>query len=166
MHAVEDIGAVVEWLTKRCPFQARAKSNLAVLRNRNDMTDLFRASNWVSESKDTIVSRGVTTCAGMTAHTVILAQTRVGFLTGGRKQSFLDLAQAVQMEEAYARATVAITRARALCLTMGPLDIKGLLGATTVMGTLMYGAACSVAVTYKPPMLVPRARLPAGALLA
>ena len=72
MHAVEDIGAVVEWLTKRCPFQADAKSNLAVLHNRNDMTDLFRASNWVSESKDTIVSRGVTTCAGMTAHTVIL----------------------------------------------------------------------------------------------
>ena len=70
----------------------------------------------------------------MTAHRVILAQTRVGFLTGGRKQSFLDLAQdeqAVQMEEAYARATVAITRARALCLIMGPLDMKGLIGAAT-----------------------------------
>ena len=37
-------------------------------------------------------------------------------------------------------ATVAITRARALCLIMGPLDMKGLLGAATVMGTLMYGA--------------------------
>ena len=113
------------------------------MKPRNDMTNLFRASNWVSESKDSIVSRGVTTCAGMTAHTVVLAQTRVGFLTGGRKKSFLDLAQdeqAVQMEEAYARATVAITRARALCLIMGPLDMKGLLGAATVMGTLMYGA--------------------------
>ena len=41
------------------------------------MTNLFRASNWISESQDSIVSRGVTTCAGMTAHTVILAQTRV-----------------------------------------------------------------------------------------
>ena len=29
---------------------------------------------------------------------------------------------------------------RALCLIMGPLDMKGLLGAATVMGTLMYGA--------------------------
>ena len=118
-HAVEDIGAVVEWLTERCAFHADAKSSLAVLHNRNDMTNLFRASNWVSESKDSIVSRGVTTCAGMTAHTVILAQTRVGFLTGGRKSSFLDLPedeQTVQLEEAYARATVAITRARALCL--------------------------------------------------
>ena len=82
------------------------------------MTNLFRASNWVSESKDSIVSREVTTCAGMTAHTVVLAQTRVGFLTGGRKKSFLDL------EEAYARATVAITRTGALCLIMGPLDMK------------------------------------------
>ena len=46
----------------------------------------------------------------------------------------------VQLEEAYARATVAITRARSLCLIMGLLDMKGLLGAATVMGTLMYGA--------------------------
>ena len=101
------------------------------------MTTLFRASNWVSESKDSIVSRGVTTCTGMTAHTVVLAQTRVGFLSGGRKKSFLDLPQdeqTVQLEEAYARATVAITRARSLCLIMGPLDMKGLLGAATVMG--------------------------------
>ena len=107
------------------------------------MTNLFRASNWVSSSHDSIVSRGVTTCAGMTAHTVLLAQTKAGFLTGGRKKSFLLLSedeQMVQLEEAYARATVAITRARSLCLIMGPLDMKGLLGAATVMGTLMYGA--------------------------
>ena len=48
----------------------------------------------------------------MTAHTVLLAQTKVGFLTGGRKKSFLLLSedeQMVQLEEAYARATVAIT---------------------------------------------------------
>eukprot|EP00434_Breviolum_minutum_P046033 symbB.v1.2.041424.t1/scaffold8185.1/size7395/1 len=143
IHAVEDIGAVVDWLTERCEFHADAKSNLAVLHNRNDMTNLFRASNWVSSSHDSIVSRGVTTCAGMTAHTVLLPQTKVGFLTGGRKKSFLTLPedeQMVQLEESYARATVAITKARALCLIMGPLDMKGLLGAGTVMGTLMYGA--------------------------
>ena len=40
IHAVEDIGAVVDWLTERCEFQADAKSNLAVLHNRNDMTNL------------------------------------------------------------------------------------------------------------------------------
>ena len=86
IHAVEDIGAVVDWLTERCEFHADAKSNLAALHNRNDMTNLFRASNWVSSSHDSIVSRGVTTCAGMTAHTVLLAQTKVGFLTGGPQE--------------------------------------------------------------------------------
>ena len=52
----------------------------------------------------------------------------------------------VQLEEAYARATVAITRARSLCLIMGPLDMKGL-GAATVMGTLMYGAGMKLSST-------------------
>ena len=33
-HAVEDIGAVVDWLTECCEFHADAKSNLAVLHNR------------------------------------------------------------------------------------------------------------------------------------
>ena len=97
IHAVEDIGAVVDWLLERYDFQPDAKSNLAVLHNRNDMTNLFRASNWVSSSKDSIVSRGVTTCAGMTAHTVLLAQTKVGFLTGGRKKSFRLLSEDEQM---------------------------------------------------------------------
>ena len=38
--------------------------------------------------------------------------------SGGRKQSFRDLPQEehVQLEEAFARATVAITRARSLCV--------------------------------------------------
>ena len=89
------------------------------------------------------MSRSVTTRAGMTAYKVVVAQTRVGFLTGGRKERFLFLPQeeqTVQLEEAYGRATVAITRARSLCLIMGPLDMKELLGAATVMGALMYGA--------------------------
>ena len=47
---------------------------------------------------------------------------------------------AAQLEEAYARATVALTRAQRLCLIMGPLDMKGLLGAATVIGCLKYGA--------------------------
>ena len=97
IHAVEDIGAVVDWLLERYDFQSDAKSNLAVLHNRNDMTNLFRASNWVSSSNDSIVSRRVTTCAGMTAHTVLLAQTKVGFLTGGRKKSFRLLSEDEQM---------------------------------------------------------------------
>ena len=49
--------------------------------------------------------RSVTSCAGMTAYLVLLAQTRVGFLCGGRGKSFYQLPpqeQAAQREEAYA----------------------------------------------------------------
>jgi len=67
-HAVEDIGAVVEWLSERCSFKADAKSSLAVLHNRNDMTTLFRASNWASESKDSIVPRGYYLCRHDSPH--------------------------------------------------------------------------------------------------
>ena len=79
-------------------------------------------------------------CAGMTAYyMVIVAQTKIGFLSGGRGQKFRDLPpveELIQVEEAYARATVALTRARKLCIIFGPLDMKGLMGAATVM---MYG---------------------------
>ena len=50
-----------------------------------------------------------------------------------------------QLEEAYARATVALTRAQKLCLIMGPLDMPGLLGAAAVIGCLKYGTGvCGV----------------------
>ena len=140
---LKTLGRCVDWLLERCNFQSDAKSNLALLHNCNDMTNLFHVSNWVSSSNDSIVSREVTTCAGITVYTVLFAQTKVGFLTGGRNKSFrllLEDEQMVQLEEAYARATVVITRERSLCLIMGPLDMKGLLGAVIVMGTLMYGA--------------------------
>ena len=46
-----------------------------------------------------------------------------------------------QLEEAYARATVTLTRAQKLCIIIvGPLDMRGLLGAATVIGCLKYGA--------------------------
>ena len=74
---------------------------------------------------------------------VIVAQTRVGFLTGGRGQKFRSLPEGARRtqeeEEAYACATGALTRARKMCVIFCPLDMKGLLGAATVMGSLMYG---------------------------
>ena len=63
------------------------------------------------------------------------AQTRVGFPSGGRGKRMRELSPtecAAQLEEACARATVALTRAQRLCLIMGPLDMKGLLGAALV----------------------------------
>ena len=42
----------------------------------------------MSGSGGAIISRSVTSCAGMTAFLVLLAQTRVGFLSGGRGKNY------------------------------------------------------------------------------
>ena len=144
MHAVSDIGALVEWLQDHVTFGHDSADNLAVLHNQNHMVREFGMSAWVAQSKKQVISRSVTSCAGMTANMVIVAQTRVGFLTGGRGQKFGTLPEDARRtqeeeEEAYARATVALTRARKMCVIFCPLDMKGLLGAATVMGSLMYG---------------------------
>ena len=120
------------------------KGDLAVLHNRNKMVNAFTNTEWVSGSGGAIISRSVTSCAGMTAFLVLLAQTRVGFLSGGRGKSFHQLPaqeQASQKEEAYARATVALTRAQQICFITGPLDMQGLVGAATIIGCLKYGAS-------------------------
>ena len=123
------------------------KGDLAVLHNRNKMVNAFTNTEWVSGSGGAIISRSVTSCAGMTAYLVLLAQTRVGFLSGGRGKSFHQLPtqeQASQKEEAYARATVALTRAQQICFIMGPLDMRGLVGAATIIGCLKYMVPGSV----------------------
>ena len=134
---------VASSLQDHITFGQDSADNLAVLHNQNHMVREFGMSAWVAQSKKQVISRSVTSCAGMTAYMVIVAQTRVGFLTGGRGQKFRNLpedARRTQEEEAYARATVALTRARKMCVIFCPLDMKGLLGAATVMGSLMYGA--------------------------
>ena len=135
--------ALVEWLQEHITFGHDSAENLAVLHNQNHMVREFGMSAWVAQSNKQVISRSVTSCAGMTAYMVVVAQTKVGFLTGGRGQKFRDLPEEerrTQEEEAYARATVALTRARKMCVVFCPLDMKGLLGAATVMGSLMYGA--------------------------
>ena len=138
INASTDIGEVVDWITDK--FVVANKGDLAVLHNRN--VNAFATTEWVSGSGGAIISRSVTSCAGMTAYLVLLAQTRVGFLSGGRGKSFHQLPpqeQAAQREEAYARATVALTRAQQICFIMGALDMRGLVGGATIIG-LKYGA--------------------------
>ena len=144
IQACTDIGEVVDWITDK--FVVHNKGDLAVLHNRNKMVNTFTNTEWVSGSGGAIISRSVTSCAGMTAFLVLLAQTRVGFLSGGRGKSFHQLPaqeQVSQKEEAYARATVALTRAQQICFIMGPLDMQGLVGAATIIGCLKYGASFS-----------------------
>ena len=79
---------------------------LAVLHNRNKMVNAFASTEWVAGSDGAVLSRSVTSCAGMTAYFVLLAQTRVGFLSGGRGKSFQQLSkqeQGAQKEEAFRR---------------------------------------------------------------
>ena len=66
------------WITDK--FVVANKGDLAVLHNRNKMVNAFANTEWVSGSGGAIISRGVTSCAGMMAYLVLLAQTRVGFL--------------------------------------------------------------------------------------
>ena len=116
-------------------------NNLAVLDNQNRMVDDFGLSAWVTQSKRQVISHSVTSCAGMTAFMVV-GQTKVGFLTGGQKK-FRGLSEQerhAQEEETHARATVVLARACKMCVIFCPLDMKGLIGAATVMGSLMYGA--------------------------
>lgn len=146
INASTDIGEVVDWIKRKFSVTAEGGHNLAVLHNRNKMVNAFAATEWVASSEGTVLSRSVTSCAGMTAYLVLLAQTKVGFLSGGRGKTFQQLTpmeQSAQKEEAYARATVALTRARQICIVMGPLDMRGLVGAATIMGCLKYGACLS-----------------------
>ena len=153
MHAATDIGCVVEWIRSHFTLSSDENGCLAVLHNRNKMVTTFGNSEWVTQAEGSVQSKSVTSCAGMTAHRVLLAQTRVGFLSGGRSKRMRDLPPAellAQLEEAYARARVALTRAQKLCIIMGPLDMRGLMGAATVIGCLKYGAGlCGMDDTHR-----------------
>ena len=143
IHAATDIGSAVDWIRSQYKLTADENGCLAVLHNRNKMVAAFGNSEWATQSEGSVISKSVTSCAGMTAHFVLLAQTKVGFLSGGRSKKMKQLPDkevAAQLEEAYARATVALTRAQKLCIIMGPLDMRGLMGAATVIGSLKYGA--------------------------
>ena len=102
--AVEDVGALVEWAREQPLFCPDSGQEMAVLHNQNKMVTQFGMSAWVAQSKHKVYSRSVTSCAGMTAFLVVVAQTRIGFLSGGRGAGFLRLRpedQISQTEDAY-----------------------------------------------------------------
>ena len=142
-YSVQDIGMVVDHLRKIYTFTNNPEETLAVLHNKNRLSMPFVAVHgWIQDTEGEVLSRSVTSCAGMTAKVTIIARTRIGFLGGLRRLPGGEGAEdacEVQMEEAAARATVALTRAKELCVILGPLDMLGLIGAATVIGSLMYG---------------------------
>ena len=130
---------VVDHLRGLYRFTNDPEETLAVLHNKNRLVHAFYRSGWIQDTEGMVLSRSVTSCAGMTAKVTIIAQTRIGFLSGPRRFAGGEEAEdayEVQREEAAARATVALTRAKELCVILGPL--VGLIGAA-VIGSLMYG---------------------------
>ena len=82
---------MVEWISQQLHLEAGENGCLAVLHNRNDMPSALNSSDWVVNSEGKVIARGVTSCAGMTAQHVLLAQTKIGFLKGGRGYNFQEL---------------------------------------------------------------------------
>ena len=80
MHAATDIGSAVDWLQRQVVLSSDENGCLAVLHNRNKMVTTFGNSEWATQSEGAVQSKSVTSSAGMTAHFVLLAQTKVGFL--------------------------------------------------------------------------------------
>ena len=78
----------MDWIKGKFLVTKEGNKYLAVLHNRNKMVNAFASTEWVAGSDGAVLSRSVTSCAGMTAYLVLLAQTRVGFLSGGRHKSF------------------------------------------------------------------------------
>ena len=158
IHATVDLGQMVKWISQQLQLEAGENGCLAVLHNRNHMACALNSSDWAVNSEGKVISRGLTSCAGMTAQHVLLAQTKIGFLTGGRGYNFQELSpdeKQSQWEEAFARATVAVT----FCFIMCPLDMKGIIGAATVVGCLQHGAGvCDEQFTGSPLLVELKAR--------
>ena len=102
MHAATDIDSAVDWLQSQVELSSDENGCLAVLHNRNKMVATFGNSEWVTQSEGAVQSKSVASCAGMTAHFVLLAQTKVGFLSGGRSRRMKELPEKevlAQLEE-------------------------------------------------------------------
>ena len=151
MHAATDIGSAVDWLQSQVVLSSDENGCLAVLHNRNKMVATFGNSEWVTQSEGAVsVQERYILCRHDRPLRSPGTNKGRGFLSGGRSRRMKELPEKevlAQLEEAYARATVALIRAQKLCIIMGPLDMRGLLGAATVIGCLKYGAGvCGVHV--------------------
>ena len=127
------------YLRKRFEFGTETADSLTVLHNRTNMVRVFGNSVTVKNSGGETRTRCVTSCAGSTAFLSVVAQTRRGFrfLSGGSARQTAnvnEVERTIQLEKAYARATVALTRARRLCVLLCPLDQKGPIGAARNTG--------------------------------
>ena len=93
----------------------QAKMAVWLCCDRNKMVTTFGNSKWMTQTEGSVLSRSVASCVGMTARLVLLAQTRVGFLSGGRSKLTRNLPPAEQIaQRTYARVTFALTRGHSI----------------------------------------------------
>ena len=133
MEAADAISVVTEYLRSLFHFGPDAADSLTVLHNRTNMVRVFGNSVTVKNSGGETRTRCVTSCAGSTAFLSVVAQTRRGFLSGGSAAQTVDMTEAekaIQLEEAYARVTVALTIERARLVQQLSWDVS-----STVLGT-------------------------------
>ena len=137
MHAATDISSAVDWLQSQVDLSSDENGCLSVLHNRNNGRHLWQLR----------MGHPIRGCGSVQKRYILCRHDRP--LRSPRRVKELPEKEVLaQLEEAYARATVALTRAQKLCIIMGSLDMRGLLGATTVIGCLKYGAGvCGVHVS-------------------
>ena len=113
MEAADAVAVVTKYLRTLFEFGPDAAESLTVLHNRTNIVRVFGNSVTVKNSEGETRTRCVTSCAGSTSYLSVVAQTRRGFLSGGsasQTKNMTDQEKEIQLEEAYARATVALTR--------------------------------------------------------
>ena len=88
IHASTDIGEVVDWIKGNFLVTKEGNKYLAVLHNRNKMVNAFASTEWVAGSEGAVLSRSVTSCAGMTAHLLLLGTNQSGIPQWGTWENF------------------------------------------------------------------------------
>ena len=106
-------------------YAVKGKKGTLLTMARNEEKDTLIASeNFRGHTKIKIQS--VASSAGGTAMMALVAQPYRGHLNGNVNDEF-------DMEECYARATVAGTRAQSLTVIVSPLDMQGMIGMMQVL---------------------------------
>ena len=111
MEAADAIKVVTGYLLEKFEFGTEAADSLTVLHNRTNMVRVFGNSVTLKNSGGETCTSCITSCAGSTAFLSVVAQTRRGLLSGGSARqtaNLNDVERDIQLEEAYARATVAL----------------------------------------------------------
>ena len=120
-----DLACVIKNVYKALHAVKGKEGTLLAMSARNEEKDTLIASgHFRGHSKIKIQS--VASSAGGTAMMAMVAQPYRGHLNGNVNDEF-------DMEECYARATVAGTRAQSLTVIVSPLDMQGMIGMMQVL---------------------------------